>query len=126
MMTPLQIAEFVHGQNRVLQQLTGGITSPEWADAPEWEKTSSVESVLDVMDGKTPEGLWESWRQSKLDDDWTWGEKKDPVKKTHPCLVDDYDSLPLAERIKDDMMVYSVRMLSNPEFLLDGHDDSNT
>jgi hypothetical protein len=44
----------------------------------------------------------EVWRRSKEADGWTYGEVKDPVKKTHPLLLDWNDPrLPEEEKQKD-------------------------
>lgn len=40
------------------------------------------------------------WAQSRLDQGWTYGEKRDDSKMTHPCLID-YDSLPDIEKDYD-------------------------
>jgi hypothetical protein len=40
------------------------------------------------------------WMKSKKADGWIYGEEKDPVKKTHPCIVE-WKDLPDAEKQKD-------------------------
>jgi len=42
----------------------------------------------------------EVWAGSRINDGWTYGEKRDDVKLTHPCLVP-YDELPETEKEYD-------------------------
>lgn len=42
----------------------------------------------------------EVWADSRINDGWTYGEKRDDVKLTHPCLVP-YDELPETEKEYD-------------------------
>ncbi|MDR0575220.1 MAG: AAA family ATPase [Tannerella sp.] len=42
----------------------------------------------------------EIWIKSKIDAGWTYGDRKDAVKRTHPLLVD-WDDLPETEKQKD-------------------------
>ena len=44
----------------------------------------------------------------KVRDGWVYGEVKDGVKKTHPCLVP-YNQLSVEQRSKDSLMISSVR-----------------
>jgi hypothetical protein len=48
----------------------------------------------------TPQEAHDSWMQSYLQMGWRYGEKRDPVAKTHPDLVP-FDQLPKDERDKD-------------------------
>ena len=64
----------------------------------------------------TAEEIWkiaelshEIWVKSKTDDGWTYGETNDPVKKTHPLLVDWGDPrLPEEEKQKDKGIAESI------------------
>lgn len=42
----------------------------------------------------------EVWADSRINDGWTYGEERDDVKLTHPCLVP-YDELPETEKEYD-------------------------
>jgi hypothetical protein len=55
------------------------------------------------------------WMKSKIAENWTYGEVKDPVKKTHPLLVDWNDPrLPEVEKQKDrDIAVNIVPLLKS-------------
>lgn len=42
----------------------------------------------------------EVWSQNRIKEGWKYGEKRDDVKKTHPCLVP-YEELPETEKEYD-------------------------
>ncbi|ORJ92621.1 hypothetical protein A6F55_23780 [Prescottella equi] len=95
------IARVCHEANRAIQIiLSDPAVSPGWDDAPEWQRESAIEGVEKALAGATSEQLHESWRRHKLADGWTYGETKDAVAKTHPCLVA-YGQLPEMQRRKD-------------------------
>ena len=101
--TDAQIAHICHEANRALQIENGETedVSPHWLDGiPPWQKDSALEGVKHARDGMSPELLHDKWCEFKTADGWTYGEQKDPVAKTHPCLVP-YDDLPESQKSKD-------------------------
>ena len=42
----------------------------------------------------------EAWAKGRIDDGWSYGEKRDDANKKHPCLVP-YDELPESEKDYD-------------------------
>lgn len=42
----------------------------------------------------------EVWARNRMDDGWRYGEKRDDVRKLHPCLVP-YEALPESEKEYD-------------------------
>ena len=42
----------------------------------------------------------EIWAQERMNQGWTYGEKRDDAKKQHPCLVA-YEDLPEEEKVYD-------------------------
>ncbi|WNT45452.1 hypothetical protein SEA_ARGAN_68 [Arthrobacter phage Argan] len=104
------IARVVHQANRVLQLNAGEESlSPKWDEAPEWQTKSSLEGVKAVLAGTaTPFTLHELWAEQKRADGWVYGEVKDEVEKTHPCLVP-YLQLPESQKIKDLMFLEIVK-----------------
>ena len=42
----------------------------------------------------------EIWAQERMNQGWTYGEKRDDAKKHHPCLVT-YEDLPEEEKVYD-------------------------
>ena len=105
-----KIAEHAHEANRVLCKLNGDDSQPRWADAPEWQRKSSINGVVAVFANPemTPEESHKSWMKEKVDEGWVYGETKDPEKKTHPCIVE-YSKLPENQRVKDAVYVCLVR-----------------
>lgn len=96
------IAPVCHEANRRLQAANGEPSqSLPWEEEPEEVRAFAIAAVEFAMLGGTPEGQFRQWRQAKLADGWTYGERKDAEAKTHPCLVAEYGDLPEAQRRKD-------------------------
>ena len=49
---------------------------------------------------KMAKNVHEVWAESRLAQGWTYGDKRDDEKKTHPCLVP-YEELPEEEKEYD-------------------------
>ena len=81
-----------------------------WEDAAQWQRDSALSGVKVARDGATPEEQHNAWIEAKLDDDWTYGDVKDPEAKTHPCLVA-YGKLPPEQRAKDALFIAIVDAL---------------
>jgi hypothetical protein len=99
--TDEQIARVVHEANRALQLIGNDpIPSAPWdCETPDIREVS-VTGVRAALEGVTPEELHAEWCRNKAAQGWRWGEFKDPILKTHPCLVP-YDQLPEEQRVKD-------------------------
>jgi hypothetical protein len=82
----------------------GDDSQPHWEDAPEWQREASVKQIAGVLAGNTPRQQHDDWCHQKREDGWVFGEEKDPICKTHPCLVD-YDRLPQYQKDKDAVYV---------------------
>jgi hypothetical protein len=97
-----KIARFAHEVNRAYCKSIGDDSQPSWKDAPDWQKESAMKGVEFKMNNldATPENMHDSWSEQKVKDGWIYGVVKDPITKTHPCLVP-YDSLPVEQRTKD-------------------------
>ena len=98
-----EIANVCHQVNKAYCLSIGDQSQPEWELAPDWQRESAMAGVKAHIDsGLTmqPEDSHLSWLKQKQTDGWVWGEKKDPAKKTHPCMVP-YDQLPIEQRTKD-------------------------
>jgi hypothetical protein len=101
-----QIAQICHEANRTLCQIMGDDSQPAWDDAPKWQRDSAMNGVVAIDEGKI-QGAGDShvsWSKEKLADGWTYGEVKDPVAKTHPCLVP-FDELPYHQQLKDHLFL---------------------
>lgn len=55
---------------------------------------------LNELTEKMARNVHEVWAASRIAQGWTYGEKRDDVKKTHPCLVP-YEELPEVEKDYD-------------------------
>lgn len=106
----IKAARTAHEVNRAWCEANGDDSQPAWDDAPEWQKDSAVLGVRAILNNPdtTPELSHAYWGAHKLADGWIYGEVKDPVKKTHPCLVP-YDRLPEVHRIKDSLFIAAVK-----------------
>lgn len=111
-MSTAQVARIVHEANRAYCQSTGDHSQPPWAQAPDWQKSSAMQGVDAILEGRVtrPEQSHESWLAEKTRDGWKYGPVKDPVTKKHPCFVP-YPDLPLAQRLKDVIFFAIVRAI---------------
>lgn len=64
--------------------------------------TTDVELPEDLVPliEKMAKNVHEVWAESRLSQGWTYGDKRDDEKKTHPCLVP-YEELPEEEKEYD-------------------------
>ena len=99
----LEIAAAVaHEANRVYCQSIGDNSQQPWDNAEDWQKESARAGVWAILNNPniTPRMQHEKWTAYKVEDRWVYGDVKDAVNKTHPCLVD-YDQLPDNQKVKD-------------------------
>lgn len=101
-----------HEVNRAYCQAIGDDTQPEWDDAPEWQRQSAVGGVEfhAMHPDATPEQSHDNWLAQKARDGWSYGPKKDPDSKKHPCFMP-YEQLPQEQRAKDYLFRAVVRNL---------------
>lgn len=98
-----QVARMCHNVNKAYCESIGDMTQQPWESAPQWQKDSALKGVQAHLQSHltmTPEGSHESWMKEKLSNGWSYGDVKDEMKKTHPCLVP-YNELPAAQKAKD-------------------------
>lgn len=97
-----RIARVTHEVNRAYCIATGDHSQPPFEQIPDWQFSSAIAGVRAVLDGTalTPEDQHESWAAQKIAEGWVYGRAKDPVMKTHHCLVP-YAELPQEQRVKD-------------------------
>lgn len=100
-MTKHEIARICHEVNRAYCESLGDHSQLAWEDAPDWQKVSALSGVdLHLQKDVGPEGSHMSWMELKLSEGWVYGQQKDSVAKTHPCLKP-FDELPTEQRAKD-------------------------
>jgi hypothetical protein len=101
-------AVFVYEGARLAAAAAGAPIVPEPWDARDDAFKSQFLAVIERQCGPhrslSPEELHGSWMQAYLVMGWTYGETRDPAKKTHPDLVP-YAALGQLERDKDAVFV---------------------
>ncbi len=97
-----EIARVAHEVNRAYCQALGDNSQLSWEEAPQWQKDSALAGVQMHIDDPSagPEASHESWMAQKVADGWVYGSEKDPVAKTHHCLVP-FKDLPVEQQVKD-------------------------
>lgn len=105
------IAEHCHEMNRAYCELIDDKSHVPWKSAPDWQKRSTINGVKFILSNSTfePSDAHESWMREKIKDGWSYGEIKDPEKKTHPCFKA-YEELPQEQKTKDFIFVSTIRM----------------
>lgn len=100
-MDTLEIARVCHEVNAAYCRALGDTSQMPWEDAPSWQRESAVMGVELHLSGEHgPEASHNSWLAEKERCGWVYGEKKDPVAKTHPCMVP-FGELPQHQQAKD-------------------------
>jgi hypothetical protein len=109
----IDIAKMCHEANFVWCHLNGDPSQLHWGSAPQWQVDSAIDGVIHALahpDAK-PEDIHMNWMAGKIADGWVYGGVKDPVAKTHPCMVP-FDQLPESQRKKDKLFLAIVRALA--------------
>jgi hypothetical protein len=109
-----QIAKVAHEINAAFCRSIGDDSQPSWEDAPDWQKESAVNGVIFHIENPEapPSASHDNWYSEKADSGWVYGEIKDPVAKTHPCMVP-YDELPTEQKSKNYLFKQVVHSLGN-------------
>lgn len=110
-------ARAAHEVNKTYCEALGDNSQPSWEDAPDWQRKSEMNGVVGALAGNTPEQSHNSWFKEKIDAGWTYGETKDPEKKTHPCMVP-YEHLPPEQKNKNKLFVTVVRAMAEALWVL--------
>lgn len=96
------IARVCHEANRGYCAALGDNSQLPWDDAPDWQRVSAIAGVQFHLDNPEagPPGSHQSWYRLKEADGWVYGQTKDAVAKTHPCMVP-FEELPREQQAKD-------------------------
>ena len=91
---------------------------------PEPMDLSSVdlpESLIQLSE-RIAENVHEVWAKARIDEGWTYGEKRDDIHKKHPCLVP-YDELPEEEKESDrNTAMNTIKMVKKLGFRIEKED----
>ena len=106
----LGIARHAHEANRLFCESNGDDTQKPWAQCETWQRNSAVKGVYRIIENRsiTPEEIHAAWVEAMVADGWVHGEKKEPAKLTHPCIVP-YNKLPEFQRTKDVVFTMLVK-----------------
>ena len=113
----LAAAMMAHETNRAYCALLGDDNHTPWEDAPEWQQESILAGVSAINENPalTPEQSHSAWLARKESEGWVYGEEKDAVLKTHPCVLP-YADLPTTQRLKDTLFGSVVRSIIDIDF----------
>ncbi len=104
------MARVCHQVNAAWCDVSGEAQHPDWDDAPEWQRESSINGVEFALKNPdaTPEDQHAAWLADKLAQGWRYGPVKDADAKTHPCILE-YAQLPFQQQVKDRLFLAVVR-----------------
>lgn len=96
------VAIVCYEANRAFCAYNGDLSQKPWDEAEQWQRDSAIAGVnfLFINATASDSALHNNWSKDKIADGWVYGEVKDPVAKTHPCLVP-FDQLPADQQFKD-------------------------
>lgn len=100
--TVLEAARTAHNVNKVICEFFEDNSQVDWYDAPQEIKDIAMAGVQAILDNPeiTSEDLHNKWMGFKKSQGYVFGEVKDDVQKTHPCMVA-YKDLPKEQQLKD-------------------------
>jgi hypothetical protein len=112
-LTPEAVAAICHEANRSYCGALNDFGQEKWTQAPEWQRQSAIAGVIFHLanPSASPAASHENWLAEKERDGWTWGAKKDPELKQHPCMVP-FEQLPISQQVKDHLfrgIVHTLR-----------------
>ena len=108
------IAKVCHQANKVWCESNRDFSQSNWEDAQEWQRQSAIKGVSFRIENPNAghDAQHNSWMKEKVEDGWVYGEVKDAVKKTHPCIVP-FEQLPLFQQKKDALFCAIVDSLKD-------------
>lgn len=89
---------------------------PDYIPQPIDTDDVSLPEEQDGLIEQMAKNVHEVWAQSRMAQGWVYGEQRDDVRKTHPCLVP-YESLPESEKDYDrDTAVNNLKLILKSGF----------
>lgn len=103
-------AGVAHEVNRAYCSHLGDDSQKSWDNCEDWQRESAIQGVVAIDENRsiTPAQLHSSWLAQKKADGWIYGDVKDALKKTHPCMVP-YNMLAEEQQLKDTLFGAAVR-----------------
>ena len=97
-----KIAKICHQANKAFCETIGDDSQKDWEEADDWQRVSAINGVGFVAQNPDApaSASHDSWMKEKIETGWVFGEEKDELKKTHPCIVP-FEDLPLDQQRKD-------------------------
>ena len=123
-MTSTDVARVCHQANKALCEAIGDNSQEDWKNAEDWQRLSAVNGVEFFQDNPdAPDSAQhDAWAKEKTDAGWKYGETKDAIAKTHPCLVS-FEDLPAEQQAKDTLFKGVCRalvpLITEPSKVLD-------
>lgn len=101
-MDNFQIAEVCHQTNKSFCIVNNDFSQKDWFQAEQWQRDSAVKGVEFRIGNPdaSHDAQHNSWMEEKIKDGWVYGDVKDAVQKTHPCIVP-FEQLPKVQQQKD-------------------------
>jgi hypothetical protein len=98
----MQIAVVCHQANKAWCEANEDYSQKDWEQAEDWQRDSAIKGVEFAIANPDAgdSAQHDAWSADKVADGWVFGDAKDPVKKTHPCLVP-FEQLPEFQQKKD-------------------------
>jgi hypothetical protein len=108
----MQIAVVCHQANKAWCEANEDYSQKDWEQAEDWQRDSAIKGVEFAIANPDAgdSAQHDAWSADKVADGWVYGEVKDPVKKTHPCLVP-FEQLPEFQQKKDKLFRAIVNSL---------------
>lgn len=114
----LQIALVCHQANKAWCEANDDNSQKDWHGAEYWQRQSAINGVKFRLENPNAghDAQHNSWLEEKVKDGWVYGEVKDTVAKTHPCIVE-FEKLPEFQQKKDAIFCAIVDSLSAKKML---------
>lgn len=98
----LRIAMVCHQANKAWCEMHEDYSQKDWDKAEDWQRQSAITGVLFRIGNPEAghDAQHNAWLEDKKKDGWVYGEVKDTVAKTHPCIVP-FEELPEIQKKKD-------------------------
>lgn len=98
----LQIAMVCHQANKSWCEANEDYSQKNWEEAEDWQRQSAIKGVEFKLANPNAghDAQHNAWLEDKVKDGWVYGDVKDTVAKTHPCIVP-FDKLPEFQKKKD-------------------------